>query len=510
MSELRGASDRAFGFLRLPSRTDKPRSAGLTFALDKGLTVEEARGLAGLAGSYIDLIKMGWGTARLLDRRLIRDKVEVYRAQGIGVCPGGTFLEVAASQGLVEEFLREAHDLGFTHIEVSDGVVQLGSRKLELIKQAAAMGFRVLSEVGRKSAVEDERLDISQRLAAIHAELSVGSWKVIIEGRESGDVGIFDASGQVRPEMVEQICAATDQSNLVWEAPSKSQQTWLIRHLGTNVNLANIAPSEVVSVESLRTGLRGDTVRDYHVDRTAITIELGPQGALAAGNRGDIVVVIDVLRASTTIVTALVHGMRAVVPTTSVEECKGEVTAGERGGKTLAGLMHDNSPLAFAQHNYRGKELVLTTTNGTECIRAAASGSQAVVLIGALVNARAVAAQAYRLARELDKNIALVVAGRNNQMAPEDLLCASEIAFDLPTCAVRGEISLVQSSDLLRDLLTSESGANLVSLGKRADVMFCAERNIYDLVPVWEAGRLIPLKEGSSRVGLDPSSRMPY
>jgi 2-phosphosulfolactate phosphatase len=118
------------------------------------------------------------------------------------------------------------------------------------------------------------------------------------------------------------------------------------------------------------------------------------------------------------------------------------------------------------------------------------------VLIGSLVNARAVAAQAYRIARERKKHISLVMAGRNNRMAVEDLLCASEIALDLPSCSIRGEIPLQQSSDLPSDLLASESGANLVALGKRADVMFCAERNVYDVVPIWQDGRLVPLKEG--------------
>lgn len=494
--------ERAFEFIRLPGRSKKPRATGLTLVLDKGLTLSETAALARLVGTYIDVVKMGWGTARLLDRSCVAEKVRAYRDREIGVCPGGTFLEVAAAQGLVDEFLKEAHDLGFTHIEVSDGVVQLGGRKLELIAKAAAMGFQVLSEVGRKSAVEDERLDVTQRIEAIRSELGAGSWKVIIEARESGDVGIYDAAGHVKPDMVERLCAAIAPADMIWEAPQKNQQVWLIRHFGSNANLANIPPAEVVSVESLRVGLRGDTVRDYHVDPVTITIELGPEGALAAAARGDVIVVIDVLRASTTIVTALAHGMRTVVPTSSVEECRGEVTAGERGGKSIAGLMHDNSPVVFAQKDYRGRELVLTTTNGTECIRAAASSGQGVVLIGAFVNARAVAREAYRLARALNRNVALVTAGRNNAMAVEDLLCASEIALELPSCAVKGEFALQQSQDLVRDLLASDSGANLVALGKRADVMFCADENIYDLVPVWENGRLVPLKDGMTPAAL--------
>jgi len=210
MGELKRPPDRAFGFLRLPPRGEKPRSSGLTSVLDRGLTVQEATELSTLAGSYIDIVKMGWGTARLLDRRLVAAKVEAYRSHDISVCPGGTFLEIAAAQGLVPEFLREARDLGFTHVEVSDGVVQLGARKLDLIRQAAGMGFLVVSEIGRKSAVEDSRFDLLHRLEAIKTELAAGSWKVIIEGRESGDVGIYDAAGQVKPEMVEQLCAAVD------------------------------------------------------------------------------------------------------------------------------------------------------------------------------------------------------------------------------------------------------------------------------------------------------------
>ena len=483
---------RAFSFIRLPARMDKPRSTGLTLILDKGLTLQEAVEFSKLAGPYVDIVKMGWGTARLLGRAVVAAKAEAYQASGIGVCPGGTFLEVAAAQGQVTAFLREANALGFTHIEVSDGVVQLGDRKLEFIRQAVEMGFRVISEVGRKSAVEDSRLDIMHRIAAIRAEIAAGAWKVIIEGRESGTVGIYDAGGHVKTDMVERICEGADPDQLIWEAPHKSQQLWLVQHFGARVNLANIAPADVLSVETLRVGLRGDTLRQYHVDPTTITIELGPQGALEAARRGDIVVVIDTLRASSTIVTALAHGMRAVIPVTSVDECVGEVTAGERGGKKIASLMHDNSPTEFASAQYAGKELVLTSTNGTECIRVAGSVLDSVVLVGSLLNAGAVALFAYRCARERGRCITLLVAGRNNQIAPEDLLTASEIASCLPTCDIRGNIELAYSPDYARDFLSSDSGANLVVLGKREDVLFCARKDVYDTVPIWKHGRLMP------------------
>ena len=481
----------AFDFLPLPFRPPKPRESGVTMVLDKGLTLTETHEFARMAGPYVDIVKLGWGTARLLDRALVVEKVSAYRAHDIRVSPGGTFLEVAVAHGLEQPFLDEARALGFECVEVSDGVLRMNGKKLDLITRACEMGFRVISEVGRKSAVDDARMQVAERIAQTRDELRCGAWKVIMEGRESGTVGVFTPEGGIKAEMVGEIVGAVGLHAIIFEAPNRSQQAWFISNCGDDVNLGNIAPAEVISVETLRTGLRADTLLQHHVDPTTITIELGPEGALAAAHRGDVIVVIDALRAASTIVTALAHGVGAVVSVTSIDECVGELTAGERGGKKISGLTHDNSPVAFATPAYAGKTLVLTTTNGSECLRAAASVSGTTVLVGALLNARAVARHAYRLARDRAQHITLLVAGRNNRPAIEDLIVVTEIAAYLPTCRVAGVLELVYSDDYPRGFLESESGANLVALGKREDVLFCARKDQYDVVPVWTDGRLV-------------------
>ena len=481
----------AFSFIPLPFRPPKPREYGLTMVLDKGLTLTEARELAEMAGSYIDIVKLGWGTTRLLKRAHVAAKIEAYKAHQIKVSPGGTFLEVAAAHGLEAEYLTEARALGFTCIEVSDGVFRMDDRKVDLIRRASDLGFVVISEVGRKSPAEDARLDVAMRIAETRRELAAGAWKVIMEGRESGTVGVFAADGTVRSTLVDELVSEVSLHSLLFEAPTRAQQAWFISNCGDDVNLGNIAPADTISVETLRTGLRGDTLLQHHVAPTSLSISLGPDGALAAARRGDVVVVIDALRASSTIVTALAHGVRAVVPVTSVDDCVGDLTAGERGGRKLTGVSHDNSPRAFATSMYAGKKLVLTTTNGTECIRAAAAGPEPRVLIGCLLNARAVATQAYRIAREEERNVTLLVAGRNNRMAIEDLIAATEIAAYLPNCRMRGAIEPLTSDDFVRDFLQSESGMNLVALGCRDDVEFCAQKDAYAVAPQWRDGLLV-------------------
>ena len=190
----------------------------------------------------------------------------------------------------------------------------------------------------------------------------------------------------------------------MFEAPKRNQQAWFIGNYGNEVNLGNIAPQDIVSLESLRMGLRADTMLQHHVVSTILNIALGPADALQAARQSNIVVVIDALRMSSTIVTALAGGMRSVVPVSSVDECVGEVTAGERGGKKIEGLMYDNSPLSFSSGQHIGKQLVLTSTNGTECLRAAGSVSGSIVLVGSLLNAQAVASCAYRYEQEKKQN----------------------------------------------------------------------------------------------------------
>ena len=481
----------AFGFIPLPVRPAKPRESGVTMVLDKGLSSGAARELIAAAGPYIDLVKLGWGTSRLMSRTVVADKVRAYRTAQIDVCPGGTFLEVAAAHSMEGQFLEEARALGFSCVEVSDGVLELGTRKLELIRQARELGLRVVSEVGRKSSVEDARLGAEERIALSRRELDAGAWKVIMEGRESGTVGMFDGGGDVRPELIDQIVDALGLGTLIFEAPRRAQQAWFVTHYGSDVNLGNIAPEDAISVETLRTGLRGDTLLARHVSSTRVFLALGPDAALRAAHAGHVVVVIDALRASSTIVSALGHGVRAVRPVASVTECVGDLTAGERGGRKIAGVMLDNSPLSFVTDEFAGRELVLTTTNGTECIAAAAAAVEPRVLIGALLNATAVGRYADAWARRDGCPVTLLIAGRNNAVAPEDVIAATEIAAAMPNCPLLGSVEPQYSDDFARDYLETPSGRNLVEVGRRDDVLFCARKDTYDVVPVWRGGVLV-------------------
>jgi len=481
-----------FETIALPFRSPKPRSIGLTMVLDKDLGIRRLDDLLETAGSFIDIVKFGWGTSRVLSEDIVRKKIELLKEHDILVCPGGTLMEVAYIQKVEEDFLTEARSAGFSCIEVSDGTVRMPhSDKLDMIKRARDKGFIVLSEVGKKFQVEDRRYSIEERIDDALKELESGSFKVIIEASESGSFGIFDEQGKVIPEFVEKLVGGIGIHGILFEAPQSGQQQWLISNLGNSVNLGNISPDGCVNLETLRCGLRAGTLREYHLGKISVFIENGIPGALAAASRKDVVIVVDAIRASTTIVTALAAGIRAVRPVSSTEECVGELTAGERGGTKIPGLMFDNSPLVFkSQDGFCGKELVLTTTNGTECIRTSSVGKSD-VLIGSLINAKAVAERARDLARKNNQNITIVMAGRNNQLAIEDLISASEIVANLSDCSLKGYIRPVYRRDFTREFLESDSGKNLISLGKKDDVLFCAQKNIYDLVPEYKDGVIV-------------------
>lgn len=246
----------------LPGRLAKPRTTGQTMLLDKGLGLTQTGDLLELAGDYVDMIKLTFGTAALYTPTLLRAKIGLIRSYGIAVYPGGTFLEVAVSQGALEPYLRRAKELGFTHIEVSDGTITLTpAQRREAISLARSFGFPVISEVGKKDGETD--LDPDEALRQIEADLEAGAVKVIVEGRESGrSAGIFDADGKVKGDDLELLVGSLpDSSILMWEAPLKSQQEALIARFGPNVNLGNIATDEVLALEALRLGLRGDTLR---------------------------------------------------------------------------------------------------------------------------------------------------------------------------------------------------------------------------------------------------------
>jgi 2-phosphosulfolactate phosphatase len=223
-----------------------------------------------------------------------------------------------------------------------------------------------------------------------------------------------------------------------------------------------------------------------------VRVEVGVSGARAARDRGGVVVLVDALRASATVVTALARGIAAVRPVATVEECVGEVTAGERGGRKLPHLDHSNSPTELLRSDHRGRTLTLTTTNGTRCLDAAA-GSRSIVLVATTLNAAAAARAALRLAREHDAPVTLLLAGRDDRSALEDELAAGVIARAMGSEARLQSGPLPASADLEASFLGAPSGRELVALGCLDDVRFCAEVDRFDVVPILGSGVLTSL-----------------
>jgi phosphosulfolactate synthase len=241
--------------LQLPQRTAKPRQEGITHVLDRGLSVADIDGLVEVAGDYIDLVKLGWGTAVATGN--LEAKLTRYKAHGITVMLGGTLTELAIAQNRLDKLVAWLHELELEHIELSDGTINIEhDRKLELISRLAEE-FTVLSEVGSK---DDTRIMAPYRwVEQIQSELQAGAWKVIAEARESGSVGIFRHDGEVRMGLIDEIVHAIDADQILFEAPRKDQQVWFVRRFGPDVNLGNIMPEDVLSLETVRVGLRSDT-----------------------------------------------------------------------------------------------------------------------------------------------------------------------------------------------------------------------------------------------------------
>ena len=245
------------------ARLSKPRAIGLTMVMDKGLGLSETAELLSVAGGFIDYIKLAFGTSALYPGQILRDKVSLIRSWGIHVYPGGTFLEIASIQQQIAGFLEKCRELGFSAIEVSDGTISLTpDERTEIILKAKSMGYHVLSEVGKKSPMESPRVE--EIVSQVNSDLTAGADHVILEARESGKgIGIFDENGDIRNEFFRNLAHdLRDNPGIIWEAPLKNQQLELIRALGTNVNLGNIPPGEVLALEALRVGLRSDTLKD--------------------------------------------------------------------------------------------------------------------------------------------------------------------------------------------------------------------------------------------------------
>ncbi len=252
---MRGSSD---GFLDLPERPGKPRTEGLTHVMDKGLNLREIEGMFDTAGEFVDIVKLGWGTSYVTNN--LEKKIALYRSFGTPVVCGGTLFEAVYGRDKLDEFKRWLLEQRFSHVEISDGTLDIPrERKLELIADFAR-DFTVLSEVGSKDA--DVNYAPYLWVEWIKEELEAGAWKVITEGREGGTAGIYRPSGEMRTGLVDEIAHEVDVSDVLFEAPTKASQAWFVKHFGPSVNLGNIPPEEVLPLETLRLGLRGDTLRE--------------------------------------------------------------------------------------------------------------------------------------------------------------------------------------------------------------------------------------------------------
>ncbi len=253
---------KAFGLITIPDRSRKPRETGLTMLLDKGLGYGQAVDLMESGADYIDVIKLGWGTSRLMPAKEVKRKIALYKKYDVLVANGGTLFEIAYLQKKINEFLDCALDLGINLIEVSNGAIAIGLKeKGEWIKRIKERGFIVFSEVGKKDPAEDKKLSLSERLREIESDLVFGAAKVIIEARESGKgLGIYDDRGEIKEDFLEGLIKNVDIKKIILEAPEKNQQVYLITRLGREVNLGNIRPEDILPLESLRRGLRYDTM----------------------------------------------------------------------------------------------------------------------------------------------------------------------------------------------------------------------------------------------------------
>ncbi len=239
----------------LPKRTTKPREKGMTMVMDKGLSIREVEDFLATTQEYVDIVKLGFGTSIVTPR--LQDKINLYKEAGIPVYFGGTLFEAFLIRNKLEDYMRLLDKFGITHAEVSDGSIEISEEEKCSYISKLAKDFTVLSEVGSKDA--EKIIPPYKWIAMMKAELEAGAWKVIAEARESGTVGIFRKSGEVRSGLVEEILTQIPQEKILWEAPKKVQQVWFIELYGSNVSLGNIAPNEVIPLETLRIGLRGDT-----------------------------------------------------------------------------------------------------------------------------------------------------------------------------------------------------------------------------------------------------------
>jgi phosphosulfolactate synthase len=269
-----------YSLTQLPERTQKPREQGYTMMMDKGLSIREVEDFLEVGAPYADIVKLGWATSYVVPN--LKRKLDVYRAAGLPVYLGGTLFEAFIIRNQFDDYRRLLDSFGLEYAEVSDGSIDLPhDRKCEFIRELSK-SVKVLSEVGSKDA--EKIIPPYKWISQMQAELDAGAVKVIGEAREGGNVGLFRSTGEVRSGLVEEILTKIPSERILWEAPQKAQQVWFIKLLGPNVNLGNIAPNEIVSLETIRLGLRGDTFSDF-IDMASVDPMFLPE-AKSSGRPG--------------------------------------------------------------------------------------------------------------------------------------------------------------------------------------------------------------------------------
>lgn len=248
-----------FNLSQIPERNTKPRNHGITMVMDKGLSVQEAENFMSVAKPHVDMVKLGFGTAFVTPN--LKDKLAVYRSHGMPVYFGGTLFEAFLIRNQFEDYIKICEEFGVGFMEVSDGSITIPhAEKCGYIEKLSKIGT-VLSEVGSKDAAHI--IPPYKWIELMRAELNSGSTYVIAEAREAGNVGIYRGTGEVREGLVQEILTQIPEEQIIWEAPQKAQQLYFLELIGCNVNLGNIAPAEVIALEAMRIGLRGDTFHLY-------------------------------------------------------------------------------------------------------------------------------------------------------------------------------------------------------------------------------------------------------
>jgi phosphosulfolactate synthase len=248
-----------FSLSKVPTRTLKPRESGFTMVMDKGLSCREVENVLSVSADYIDIVKLGWATSFVTPT--LKEKLAIYKSAGIPVYLGGTLFEAFIIRNQFEDYRRLLDKYDLAHAEVSDGSIELNHDEKCQYIHTLSKQVTVLSEVGSKDA--EKIIPPSKWIKLMQAELDAGSWKVIGEAREAGNVGLFRSTGEVRSGLVEDILSAIPFEKIIWEAPQKEQQVFFVKLCGANVNLGNIAPNEIIPLETVRLGLRSDTFHHF-------------------------------------------------------------------------------------------------------------------------------------------------------------------------------------------------------------------------------------------------------